>query len=115
MLVQRFDGTMADWGWVLAHEVGVLVIGLLLLLAGVLCRIRWSTIVGGSTLMIYVVSLIGLVRLPEQLQTTAITMMVGGGLFFGTAVLLSIYRDRLLTLPKRAQAGEGVFSVLKWR
>ena len=115
MLVQRFDDRLAEWGWVLIHEAGVLAIGLLLLGAGVLCRIRWSTIVGSSTLMIYVVSLIGLIRLPHQLQSTAIYMMVGGGLFFGAAILLSVYRDRLLAIPKRVQAGEGVFRVLKWR
>lgn len=115
MLVDRFDSLRADGGWVLVHEVGVLGVGLLLLGAGILCRIRWSTITGGLTLMIYVFSLIGLIRLPDQLQTTAIYMMIGGGLFFGTAVLLSIYRDRLLALPKRVQAGEGVFRVLKWR
>lgn len=115
MLVQRFDNVLADWGWVLIHEAGVLSIGLLLLGAGVLCRIRWSTIVGGSTLLIYVVSLVGMIHLPEQLQTTAIYMMVGGGLFFGTAVLLSVYRDRLLAIPERMQNGEGVFRVLKWR
>ncbi len=115
MLVQRFDSIHADWGWVVTHEAGVLIVGLLLLGAGVLCRIRWSTIFGSITLLVYIVSLIGLVRLPDQLQSTAIYMMVGGGLFFGTAVLLSIYRDRLLAIPKRAQAGEGVFRVLKWR
>ena len=115
MLVQRFDSVTADWGWVVTHEAGALVVGLLLLGAGVLCRIRWSTLFGSMTLLVYIVSLIGLVRLPEQLQSTAIYMMVGGGLFFGTAILLSIYRDRLLAIPKRAQAGEGVFRVLKWR
>ena len=115
MLVQRFDNQLAEWGWVLVHEAGVLVIGLLLLGTGVLCRIRWSTVIGGLTLMVYVVSLVGLIRLPEQLQSTAIYMMIGGGLFFGTAVLLSIYRDRLLAIPKRMQEGEGVFRVLKWR
>lgn len=115
MLVQRFDNHLAEWGWVLVHEAGVLAIGLLLLGAGVLCRIRWSTIVGGSTLMIYVVSLVGLVRLPEQLQSTSIYMMIGGGLFFAVAIVLSVYRDRLLAIPKRVEAGEGMFRVLKWR
>lgn len=115
MLVQRFDNEVAEWGWRIAHEAGVLSVGLLLLGAGVLCRIRWSTIVGGSTVLIYVVSLVGLIRVPEQLQTTAIYMMVGGGLFFGSAVLLSMYRDRLLSIPDKIQSGEGVFRVLKWR
>jgi hypothetical protein len=115
MLVQRFDSQLAEWGWVLVHEAGVLAIGLLLLGAGVLCRIRWSTIVGGSTLLIYVVSLVGLIRLPEQLQSTSIYMMIGGGLFFAVAIVLSVYRDRLLAIPQRVEAGEGMFRVLKWR
>jgi hypothetical protein len=32
-----------------------------------------------------------------------------------TAVLLSIYRDRLLALPQKVKSGEGVFEVLTWR
>ncbi len=115
LIALRFSISRADWGWVLLHEVGALTVGMVLLGAGVLCRIRWSTLVGSCTLTLYVVSLVGLVRLPDQLQTTAITMMVGGGLFFGSAVLLSIYRDRLLALPQRVQEGEGVFRVFKWR
>ena len=97
------------------HDVGALAIGLLLLGSGLLCRIRWSTLVGGCTLVIYVVSLLGLIGLPEQLQSTAVYMMVGGGVFFGIALLLSVYRDRLLALPEKVREGEGVFQVLKWR
>ena len=115
MLIHRFDSKMADLPWVLIHEVGVLSVGLLLLGAGVLCRIRWSTIVGSTTLLVYVTSLIGMIHLPEQLETTAITMMIGGGLFFGSALLLSVYRDRLLAIPQRMHDGDGVFRVLKWR
>jgi hypothetical protein len=80
-----------------------------------MCRIRWSTLTGAASLVIYVLSLVLLVRLPDQLQTTAIYMMVGGGAFFATAVLLSIYRDRLLALPQKVKSGEGVFEVLTWR
>jgi hypothetical protein len=115
LLVQRFSDHNASWGWVLMHEAGVLVIALVLIGAGVLCRIRWSTLVGAATMCIYVISLIGLFQLLERLQTTAVYMMAGGSLFFGTAVLLSIYRDRLLALPQRAQEGRGVFRIFKWR
>jgi len=115
LLVQRFSDSQADWGWIMLHEVGVLSIGMALLAAGILCRIRWSTLVGSCTLAVYLVSLVGLIHLPDQLQTTAITMMVGGGLFFGSAVLLSVYRDRLLAIPQKVKEGEGVFQVLKWR
>jgi hypothetical protein len=42
-------------------------------------------------------------------------MIAGGGALFGGAVLLSVYRDRLLALPDKVSRGEGVFAVLKWR
>ena len=112
---QRFFGSTHDWGWIMLHEVGVLAIGLGLLASGLACRIRWSKLMGSAAISVYVVSLLGLVRLPEQLQSTAIYMMVGGGLFFAVAVLLSVYRDRLLALPQKMRDGEGVFQVLKWR
>jgi hypothetical protein len=115
LLCHRLGLGWNELGWVMLHELGVLCIGLLLLGVGVLCRIRWSTLVGSTTLAVYVLSLVLLVRLPEQLQSTAVYMMVGGGTFFVLAVLLSIYRDRLLTLSRRAREGEGVFQVLTWR
>ena len=115
LLHQRFWDPADAWGWVMMHEVGVLAVGLLLLGAGLVCRIRWSTLIGSGTLIAYVVSLLGLLSLPDKLQSTAVYMMVGGGLFFAVAVLLSIYRDRLLALPEKVREGEGVFQVLKWR
>ncbi len=115
LLQQRIWGSSHAWGWVMLHEIGVLAVGLGLLGIGIVCRIRSSTLLGSGALTVYVVSLLGLLRIPNQLQTTAIYMMVGGGLFFLVAVLLSIYRDRLLALPEKVREGEGVFQVLKWR
>ena len=83
--------------------------------SGILCRIRSTTIAGGVLTMVFVFSNILLIDLPEQLQTTSAMMMIGGGLFFGISVLLSVYRDRLLELPKKMKDGKGVFQVLKWR
>ena len=115
LLYQRFWDPQHAWGWVMFHEIGVLAIGLLLLGSGMLCRIRWSTLVGGGALAGYMLSLLGLIHFPAQLQSTAIYMMVGGGVFFLVAVLLSVYRDRLLALPDKVREGEGVFQVLNWR
>jgi hypothetical protein len=42
-------------------------------------------------------------------------MTIGGGVIFGTGVLLSIYRDRLLTLPDQVKRREGIFRILTWR
>lgn len=101
--------------WTSTHEVAVLALGLLLVGSGVLCRLRATTLTGAASLVIYVASLVLLIDIPDRLQSTAIYLMVGGGLFFGSAVLLSVYRDRLLALSDHIREGDGVFAVLKWR
>lgn len=99
----------------LVHETGALLVGLLLLGTGVLCRLRSTTLMGGATVTLYLVSLVALIHVPDQLQNVAVYLMVGGGLFFGTAVMLSVYRDRLLAVTEQVREREGVFSVLRWR
>jgi hypothetical protein len=42
-------------------------------------------------------------------------MTIGGAVIFGTGILLSVYRDRLLTLPDQVKRREGIFKVLGWR
>ncbi len=101
--------------WIMLHEVGVLAIGLALAGSGVLCRLRATTLAGVGALTVYLVSLIALIDVPDQLQNVAVYLMAGGGVLFGAAVLLSVYRDRILALPDRIRDGEGVFAVLKWR
>ena len=115
LLGERLDPGQSHWAWLLAHEVGVLSIGLTLLGAGILCRIRSTTLCGGATLLLYVASLVMLINVPDQLQNVAVYMMAGGATFFATAVLLSVYRDRLLKIPDRVRNGDGVFQVLQWR
>jgi hypothetical protein len=115
LLAQRLWGVAPGWGWVMWHEVGTLTIGLGLLAAGVLGRIRCTTLVGSLTLASYVTSLLALVQFPEQLQSVSVYLMIGGGAFFLFAVMLSVYRDRLLAMPAQIQKGEGVFGVLTWR
>ena len=51
----------------------------------------------------------------EQVQTAALLMAVGGGVIFGTGVVLAVYRDRLLALPAKVRNREAVFRVLNWR
>jgi hypothetical protein len=55
------------------------------------------------------------INMLEDVQTAAIWLTIGGALIFGTGILLSIYRDRLLTLPEKVLRREGVFRVLSWR
>ena len=115
LLAHRAFGYEPSAVWNMIHEIGVLAIGMSLLLSGVMCRIKSSTLVGGLTVGVYVLSLIALIHLPEELQSVAVYMMVGGGVFFGGAILLSMYRDRLLKLPEKFREGNGIFQVFKWR
>ncbi|MEQ8837608.1 MAG: hypothetical protein RID07_12450, partial [Lacipirellulaceae bacterium] len=68
LLSQRIFGSSSGWAWVMVHEVGVLALGLILLGLGTVCRIRSTTLAGGTSLVIYVLSLLTLIHLPEQLQ-----------------------------------------------
>jgi hypothetical protein len=97
------------------NELGMLAAGLLLLATGFMFQIRATALTGGLMTFVYLASLLLFVRLPHVLQTTAVYLIVGGGAFFGVGLLLSIYRDRLLTLPERIRRREGVFRVLSWR
>ncbi len=114
LLLHRTGGSPEDH-WRLFHEIGAIVGSLVLLGSGLLCRIRSTTIAGGSLLIFFIGSMVTLIRLPNQLHSVSVMMMVGGGLFFATALLMSIYRDRLVSLPRRVKDGEGVYRILKWR
>lgn len=107
--------TDQDGNWWAFHEVAALTAGLLLLGSGILGRIRWTTIGGAVLLGTHLVSLFALVRFSGALQNVSVGMMVGGGVFFGTAILLSVYRDRIMELPRKVKQRRGVFQVLNWK
>ena len=65
--------------------------------------------------MVFVFSNLLLINFPEQLQQTSVLMMIGGGTFFVVAILLSLYREKLIALPEKIKEGKGIFKVLKWR
>src|SRR5439155_4209730 len=86
-------------------EVGMLFAGVLLLATGSMIQLRSTTIAGAFLLLVYLLTLP--ILLPwGKLDTAAILIMVAGGLIFGTGLLLSVYRDRLLT---QVQHFEGQF------
>jgi hypothetical protein len=97
------------------NEMGMLAFGLLLLATGNMFRIRSTTLMGGFMMLVYLLSLVLFIRIPERLQTTAVYIMAGGGLFFAVGLGLSLYRDRLLALPDKIKRREGVFRILTWR
>jgi len=96
-------------------ELGMLAAGVLLLASGFMFQIRSTTLVGAGLLAIYLVTLVLYINMLQHVQTAAIWMTIGGGVIFGTGILLSVYRDRLLTLPDQIKRREGIFKVLGWR
>jgi hypothetical protein len=97
------------------NQVGTLVFGVLLLATGLAFQLRSTTTSGGALLVLYLLTMLFLIRLPERLQTAAAYLTIAGGLLFGAGLLLAIYRDRLLALPDKIKRREGVFQVLGWR
>ncbi|MCC9605417.1 hypothetical protein LOC68_23055 [Blastopirellula sp. JC732] len=115
LLWRRFQFAPDLSAWGMFHEIGVLAIALILVGVGLVCRVRGTTITGGVAMLLYFGTLLCYVQLPSMLQNVAVTMMIGGGAFFGIALVLSLYRDTLIALPERAKRHEGVFKVLSWR
>lgn len=112
---QRFTSPPDFVGWGLFNELGALAVGLILIVIGIACRVRSTTLGGAATLIVYFATLLCFVRLPESLQRTAVYVMIGGALVFACGLVLSICRDRILALPERFREKEGLFGVLKWR
>ena len=97
------------------NELATLAMGMLLLASGFMLQIRSTTLAGAGLVVTYLVTLVLYVNMIKGVQTAAIWMTIGGAVIFGTGILLSIYRDRLLTLPEQVKRREGVFRVLGWR
>ena len=94
------------------NELGMLMAGIVLLATGFMLRLRSTTITGAALLVIYLVTLLLYINAWENVQMAAIWMTIGGGVIVAAGVLLSIYRDRLLTLPDQVKRREGIFRVL---
>jgi hypothetical protein len=97
------------------NELGMLAAGVLLLATGFIFQIRSTTLIGAGLLVIYLVTLVLYINMLENVQTAAIWMSIGGAAIFGSGILLSVYRDRLLTLPDQVKRRQGIFRVLGWR
>jgi hypothetical protein len=100
------------------NELGLLVLGLLLLTSGVVLQLRATTLSGGLMVGLYVLTLPMFLRTPqwlEKLEGAALWMIFGGGAVFLVGLLLSVYRDRLLALPEKIRRREGIFRLLSWR
>jgi len=98
----------------LMDEFGLATSSTLMFVTGFICRLRATTLVGGSLLAVHLAMLLIFAGMRAQLAV-GVYLSIGGGAIFAVGVLLSIYRDRLLALPQRIKHHEGVFSVLAWR
>jgi len=98
----------------LMDEMGLATVSILMFVSGFMCRLRATTLVGGSLLVIHLAMLLVFAGMRAQLAV-GVYLAIGGGAIFTLGVLLSIYRDRLLALPQRIRHHDGVFSVLAWR
>lgn len=104
----------ADGKFLILDELGFLFSGVILLATGVLLKLRACTLIGGIATVWYFISLAVLVPW-GQLNTVAVASIAGGGLLFGSGLILAFFRDRLLAIPERYQNKEGIFRVLTWR
>jgi hypothetical protein len=93
----------------------MLVTGILFLATGFVLQLRSTTLIGAAQMLLYVATLLVYLRWSDVRVTVAVSLIIGGGVIFGTALVLSVYRDRLLALPDRIQRREGIFRVLSWR
>ncbi len=96
-------------------ELGLFVAGLVLLSSGIVLRIKSTTVTGGLALGLDLAGMLLFIRIPEARQTLGLFLAIGGLSLFAVALLLSVFRDRLLTLPDRIKRREGIYRVLDWR
>jgi hypothetical protein len=104
-----------SWGeFSVPDEVGMLALGLLMLATGNMFKLKSTTVMGALLTGLYLLGLLIFIRW-HRVQTAALVLTIGGGTLFLIGLVLSVYRDRLLTLPERIRRREGIFQVLNWR
>lgn len=84
------------------------------LVLGCLLEVRSATLVAGAGLALYLLTVFAnLVYRPDL--AVGIYLGVGGAVIFVVGILLSMWRDRLLAIPRQIAEREGVFRVMRWR
>lgn len=111
VLYHRF---ISDAGWSLPDELALLTVTILMLATGYSWQVKATTLIGGVGLTLHVVMLIISLAIFPQVAV-GVYLAVGGALLFLVGVGLSVYRERLLTLPQKIAKREGVFRVMSWR
>jgi hypothetical protein len=110
-VVHRFGYTISP-----VNELGLVLACVVLFGSGVMCRLKAPTLFGSIGLALYVLMvLIYMHRFVKEQVLVGIYLTLGGALLFGTGLVLSVYRDRLLMLPDKIKRREGLFRVFGWR
>ncbi len=81
---------------------------------GFFLRIKSATLLGGAALIGHVGVLIFTVRFWGLVPVGAY-LVSGGIVIFGSALILSVKRDRIVEIPRRYRERQGFFKVLAWR
>jgi hypothetical protein len=98
----------------LVDEMGLLTVTLLMTVTGVSWQTKSTTLLGGSTLTLYLIVLVWSLAYHPQVAI-GVYMAVGGAILFAIGIGLSVYRDRLLELPDQIANRKGIFRILSWR
>jgi hypothetical protein len=98
----------------LLDELALITITIAMLVTGFSWQLRSTTFFGGTAFGLYLLML--LVDLGRQQNwAVGVYLAIAGGIVFLLGIVLSVYRERLLTLPDQIAKREGVFKILEWR
>ena len=81
---------------------------------GFFLRIKSATVLGGAVLIGHVGVLVFTMRFWDLVPVGAY-LVLGGIVIFGSALILSAKRDRIVEIPRRYRERQGFFEVLAWR
>jgi hypothetical protein len=95
-------------------ELVLLTMTVLMLATGCSWQVQSTAVFGGLGLFVYLAVIIGSIAYRPEVAV-GVYLLVGGALLFGSGILLSIYRDRLLKLPDQISRREGIFKIIGWR
>jgi hypothetical protein len=84
------------------------------ILIGTSWHIKSTTFFGGFGLVIYLLLVVASLGWRAQVAT-GVYLAVGGGLVFASGIVLSVFREKLLSLLDQIAHRKGIFSMLNWR
>ncbi len=101
--------------YALPIDAPLVLIGSMSLIAlGVASQVKATTLTGSVSLTTYLLVLLTTLLRAADLSV-GIYLGVGGAFIFVAALVLSLYRDRILSIPEHVEKRTGIFRVLDWR